>query len=131
MYNNFNRIYIECFQLDETLKSQYELLYVLGVYIKEEKSSKFAFVSSEKITLDKLNEIEQHLYQLMCSLQSAIQAAGNNVANSINKDIIDPFFIRAKTNLLSSIYSVYITMQDSIELMDMLNEFYDSIEQNI
>jgi hypothetical protein len=113
------------------LKSQYELLYVLGVYIKEEKSSKFAFVSSEKDTLDKLNEFEMHLHQLMCSLQSAILAAGNDVTNSINRDILDPFFIKAKSNSLYSIYSVYITMQDSIELMDMLSQFYDSIEQNI
>lgn len=113
------------FQLDKTLKSHYYLLYMLGVYIKEVKSSKIVLFPSEDSTIGKLDEFELHLYQLMCSLQSTILATGSDVINEMNRDILHTDFKKGLSRSLYRIYlSLYITMQDSINLMDFLNTIY-------
>lgn len=123
MYFNY------CFQSHEVFQLHYNLLSELGIYVKELKTSgKIASIKSEGNTRERINRFEKKLYQFMCSLKITLHTTKYDVTDNVNVDILDPDFIAAKLTLENSVFRAYVTMEDSIKLMDFFIDQYNKME---
>lgn len=112
----------------ESLKAHFHLLAENKLYIEQTRTvGPIGNKRSEETTRQKLKDFEMKLMNCMCSIKIALRSAGSDVNSTVSTDILNASFLALSSPLENATYRAYVTIQDSLELVQFLNAIYKEI----